>query len=92
MFETTQDIWPRRGLGLTVSFCRVNDVFLLQMSLAATVQIQQRQRTAEKVRVDELDGVRELLQRHVREVALTNKVSDYKVLHLICLPVVSNYI
>lgn len=32
-----------------------------------TVQIQERQKTVEKMRVNELDGVRDLLYRHVRE-------------------------
>lgn len=54
--------------------------FCHKSHFAATVQIQQRQRTADKVKVDELDGVRELLRWHVREVALTNKVSHHNVL------------
>uniref|UniRef100_A0A3P8T4N5 Cell cycle progression 1 n=1 Tax=Amphiprion percula TaxID=161767 RepID=A0A3P8T4N5_AMPPE len=41
-----------------------------------TVQIQERQKTVEKIRVNELDGVRDLLQRHVRAQLITNQVSD----------------
>lgn len=48
----------------------MNGVFLLQISLTATVQIQQRQRTAEKVRVDEVDGVREQLQLTLGDISL----------------------
>ncbi|XP_070700409.1 cell cycle progression protein 1 isoform X2 [Pempheris klunzingeri] len=39
-----------------------------------TVQIQERQKTVEKIRVSELDGVRDLLQRHIREQHLTNQI------------------
>ncbi|XP_076583705.1 cell cycle progression protein 1 [Chaetodon auriga] len=44
-----------------------------------TVQIQERQKTVEKIRVNELDGVRDLLYRHVRDQPLTNQVemSDF---------------
>uniref|UniRef100_A0AAQ5ZZ73 Cell cycle progression 1 n=1 Tax=Amphiprion ocellaris TaxID=80972 RepID=A0AAQ5ZZ73_AMPOC len=38
-----------------------------------TVQIQERQKTVEKIRVNELDGVRDLLQRHVRAQLITNQ-------------------
>lgn len=43
------------------------------MGFSGTVQIQERQKTAEKVRLSDLDGVKDLLQRHV---ALTDRVSD----------------
>ncbi|XP_044050699.1 cell cycle progression protein 1 isoform X2 [Siniperca chuatsi] len=39
-----------------------------------TVQIQERQKTVEKIRVNELDGVRDLLHQHVREKPFTNQV------------------
>ncbi|XP_070821723.1 cell cycle progression protein 1 isoform X2 [Chaetodon trifascialis] len=44
-----------------------------------TVQIQERQKTVEKIRVNELDGVRDLLYRHVRAQPLTSQVemSDF---------------
>ncbi|XP_041839977.1 cell cycle progression protein 1 [Melanotaenia boesemani] len=38
----------------------------------ATVQIQDRQKTLKKVKANELDGVRDLLQQHVREQHFTN--------------------
>ncbi|KAM9366077.1 cell cycle progression protein 1 isoform 2-T2 [Symphorus nematophorus] len=38
-----------------------------------TVQIQERQKTVEKIRVNELDGVRDLLHRHVREPFLNQR-------------------
>lgn len=45
---------------------------------SGTVQIQERQKTVEKIRENELDSVRDLLHRHVREQPLTNQVSDHK--------------
>ncbi|XP_070762210.1 cell cycle progression protein 1 isoform X2 [Enoplosus armatus] len=41
-----------------------------------TVQIQERQKTVEKIRVNELDGVRDLLHQHVREQPFTNQRGD----------------
>ncbi|KAG7230498.1 hypothetical protein INR49_024607 [Caranx melampygus] len=41
-----------------------------------TVQIQERHKIVEKVRVNELDSVRDLLQQHVREQHLTNQRGD----------------
>lgn len=54
----------------------VNHVFGLQISLAGTVQIQERQKTVEKIRVNGLDSVRDLLYRHERDQPFTNQVSD----------------
>ncbi|GLD58430.1 cell cycle progression protein 1 isoform X1 [Lates japonicus] len=42
-----------------------------------TVQIQERQKIVEKIRVNELDGVRDLLQQHVQEQPLTNQRGDF---------------
>ncbi|KAK2854069.1 hypothetical protein Q5P01_006730 [Channa striata] len=42
-----------------------------------TVQIQERQKTVEKIRVNEVDGVRDLLQRHVREQPLTDQKGEF---------------
>nr|XP_046242008.1 cell cycle progression protein 1 isoform X2 [Scatophagus argus] len=42
-----------------------------------TVQIQERQKTVEKIRLNELDGVRDVLQRHVREQTLTKQRGDF---------------
>ncbi|KAM7014967.1 cell cycle progression protein 1 [Tautogolabrus adspersus] len=41
------------------------------------VQIQERQKTVEKIRVNDLDSVRDLLQRHMRELPLTNEKGDF---------------
>ncbi|XP_040890471.1 cell cycle progression protein 1 isoform X2 [Toxotes jaculatrix] len=41
-----------------------------------TVQIQERQKIVEKIRVNELDGVRDLLQQHVQEQPFTNQWGD----------------
>uniref|UniRef100_UPI0037E98603 cell cycle progression protein 1 isoform X2 n=1 Tax=Semicossyphus pulcher TaxID=241346 RepID=UPI0037E98603 len=41
-----------------------------------TVQIQERQKTVEKIRENELDVVRDLLQRHTREQPLTNQIRE----------------
>ena len=48
---------------------------MLQITLTATVQIQERHKTVEKIRANELDGVRDLLYRHVGEQAFTKQVS-----------------
>lgn len=53
----------------------VNIVLMLQITVIATVQIQERHKAVEKIRVNELDGVRDLLHRHVGEQAFTNQVS-----------------
>ncbi|KAF3686404.1 Cell cycle progression protein 1 [Channa argus] len=42
-----------------------------------TVQIQERQKTVEKVRVNELDSVRDLLQHHIREQPYTDQRGDF---------------
>ncbi|XP_065809060.1 cell cycle progression protein 1 isoform X1 [Labrus bergylta] len=42
-----------------------------------TVQSQEKQKTGEKIRVNELDSVRDLLQRHMRELPLTNEKGDF---------------
>ncbi|XP_030019262.1 cell cycle progression protein 1 [Sphaeramia orbicularis] len=42
-----------------------------------TVQIQERQKTVEKIRVNELDGVKDLLLRHVREHLLSNQRGEF---------------
>ncbi|XP_051235164.1 cell cycle progression protein 1 isoform X2 [Dicentrarchus labrax] len=42
-----------------------------------TVQIQERQKTVEKIRVNEVDGVRDLLHRHVRGQPFTNQMVDF---------------
>ncbi|XP_035538267.1 cell cycle progression protein 1 isoform X2 [Morone saxatilis] len=42
-----------------------------------TVQIQERQKTVEKIKVNELDGVRDLLHRHVRGQPFTNQRVDF---------------
>lgn len=49
---------------------------LLLISPPGTVQIQERHKIVEKVRVNELDSVRDLLQQHVQEQHFTNQVSD----------------
>lgn len=50
-------------------------VIVLQIRFSGTVQIQERQKTAEKVRLNEFDGVKDLLQRHVDEQTPTDRVS-----------------
>ncbi|XP_026175758.1 cell cycle progression protein 1 isoform X2 [Mastacembelus armatus] len=42
-----------------------------------TIQIQERQKTSEKIRVIELDAMRDLLQLHVRDQPLTKQVRDF---------------
>ncbi|XP_039994551.1 cell cycle progression protein 1 isoform X2 [Xiphias gladius] len=42
-----------------------------------TVQIQERQKVGEKIKVNELDGVRDLLQQHVQEQPFTNERGDF---------------
>lgn len=49
---------------------------MLQISFTGTVQIQERQKVGEKIKVNELDGVRDLLQQHVQEQPFTNEVSN----------------
>lgn len=44
-------------------------------SFTGTVQTQERQKTVERAKVNELDGVRHLLQKHVREQLFTNQFS-----------------
>ncbi|XP_074522365.1 cell cycle progression protein 1 isoform X2 [Halichoeres trimaculatus] len=39
-----------------------------------TVQIQERQKTVEKIRVNEMEGVRDLLQQHMKDQPLTKQV------------------
>ncbi|KAM7424082.1 hypothetical protein PAMA_000438 [Pampus argenteus] len=50
----------------------------------ATIQIQERQKTEEKVKVDELDGVRDLLQKHVQrgDLGLDDLDEQYVILLL----------
>lgn len=45
-------------------------------SFTGTVQTQERQKTVERAKVNELDGVRHLLQKHVREQLFTNQFSE----------------
>lgn len=42
-----------------------------------TMQIQERQKTVEKIRVNDLDGVRDLIHRHVREQHFINQRGDF---------------
>ena len=45
-------------------------------NVTGTVQIQERRKIVKNIGVNELDGVRDLLQQHVREQPLINQVSD----------------
>ncbi|XP_071344439.1 cell cycle progression protein 1 isoform X2 [Trachinotus anak] len=74
---TAQDV-QMQGQGSSI----LNKCILLALVIAismgfghfyGTVQIQERQKIVEKIKVNELDSVRDLLQQHVREQHFTNQ-------------------